>query len=138
MSIASSIKLFAKAQLSSFIGGIVDLSIMIFLTEVFGIHYLQSIVIGGIAGAAVNYTINRKWTFESNGDSKRAQLPKFVCVVFGTIFLKSLGTFSLTEFLFLDYKISRLIADAFVAFGFNYTLQRYWVFNSPERETVRP
>ena len=125
---------FAKAQCSAFIGGITDFLVMIFFTEVVGFHYVTSIAVGGVIGAVVNFTINRYWAFDSTQASVREQLPKFSFVVVGSILLKQAGTFVLTEFLFLNYKIARLITDAFVSFGFNYLLQKYWVFRKVEME----
>ncbi len=123
---------FIKAQVSAFLGGMTDYAIMIFFTEVFHVHYTISIVIGGVIGAVVNFSLNNKWTFRSKDysykNSMRTQLLKFLLVVINSIFLKSLGTYAITTFLRIDYKISRLIVDLFVSLGFNYTLQRYWVF----------
>lgn len=123
---------FSKAQVSAFVGGITDYAIMVFLTEVFHVHYTISIVIGGMIGAVVNFSINNKWAFHSKDipykNSMHKQLLKFVLVVINSIFLKSSGTYAITTFLGIDYKISRLITDLFVSLGFNYTLQRYWVF----------
>ena len=125
-------KVFIKAQLSAFIGGMTDYAIMIFFTEVFHLHYTISIVIGGVIGAVVNFSLNKTWTFYSNDklykNSMRKQLLKFIFVVFNSILLKSSGTYAITTYLNIDYKISRLITDLFVSLGFNYTLQRYWVF----------
>jgi len=125
-------RIFIKAQLSAFVGGITDYSIMIFFTEVFHVHYTISIVIGGMIGAVVNFSINNKWTFRSKNNpyknSMRKQLMKFMLVVINSIFLKSWGTYTITKFFMIDYKISRLITDLFVSIGFNYTLQHYWVF----------
>ncbi|MEI8085972.1 MAG: GtrA family protein [Paludibacter sp.] len=123
---------FFKAQISAFVGGITDYSIMIFFTEFFHVHYTISIVIGGVIGAVVNFSLNNKWTFHSKDipykNSMRAQLFRFILVALNSIFLKSTGTFAITTYLMIDYKISRLITDLFVSIGINYTLQRYWVF----------
>ena len=123
---------FIKAQASAFVGGMTDYAIMIFCTEVFHVHYTLSIVIGGMIGAVVNFRLNNKWTFHSKDNpyknSQREQLLKFLFVVLNSILLKSWGTYTITTFLLIDYKISRLITDLFVCIGFNYTLQRYWVF----------
>jgi len=123
---------FGKAQMSAFIGGMTDYAIMVFFTEAFQVHYTVSIVIGGVIGAVVNFSLNHKWTFRSGNEayknSMRKQLLKFVLVVINSIFLKSTGTYAITNFLGIDYKISRIITDLFVSIGFNYTLQRYWVF----------
>lgn len=122
-------KTFFKAQLSSFAGGMVDYFTMIFLTEVGGFFYAYSIIISGAVGAVVNYSINRRWTFQANGEKKMIQVPRFAITVAGSIFLKSTGTYLLTHYGAIDYKISRLIIDLFVAIGFNFPMQKYWVFS---------
>lgn len=127
---------FAKAQISAFAGGVVDYLAMIVATELLGIHFTLSIVIGGIIGAAINFFINKGWTFHSKKSPYRyaflRQLIRFMVVVFNSIFLKASGTFFITYTWLLDYKLSRLIADLLVSVVFNYTLQRFWVFQRKE------
>lgn len=118
---------FSKAQVAAFVGGLIDYVVMILLTEIFNIHYIFSIIAGGITGAFANYAINRKWSFRTTGTVHK-ELIKFTLVAIGSIVLKCSGTFVLTEFLGIDYKVSRLIIDAFVSLGFNYLLHRFWVF----------
>lgn len=131
---------FSKAQFSAFVGGITDYLFMILFTEVFHMHYTISIVIGGIIGAVVNFSINKRWTFRSNENgyenSMSQQLLKFIFVVLNSIFLKSSGTYLITTFFRLDYKISRIIIDLFVSIAFNFTLQKFWVFK--KKEIVKP
>ena len=125
--------IFIKAQASAFIGGIVDYGIMILCTELLGIHYTISIIISGLIGAIVNFSINRKWTYQAEHGAINLQLVKFTLVVLGSVLLKSGGTYLITNLLKLDYKISRIITDLIVSLGFNYTLQTYWVFNKKEK-----
>lgn len=126
------ILIFAKAQISAFIGGMTDYAIMVFFTEFFHVHYTISIVIGGVIGAVVNFAINKTWTFHARDvlykNSVKKQLIKFVLVVLNSILLKSSGTYFITTFLHIDYKISRIIVDLVVSLAFNYNLQKYWVF----------
>lgn len=123
---------FAKAQVSAFIGGVSDYAIMVFITEVFHVHYTISIAIGGIIGAIINFGLNKTWTFRTKNipykNSIYKQMIKFVLVVVNSILLKSSGTYLITTFLHIDYKISRIMVDLVVSLLFNYTLQRYWVF----------
>jgi putative flippase GtrA len=123
------IQTFAKAQFSAFFGGMFDYMVMIGCTEFLHVHYAGSIIISGLMGALVNFSINRYWTFPSpDKPSYKKQLIRFYIVVLGSIALKSSGTFFLTERFLIDYKFSRLIIDLFVSVGFNFTLQKYWVF----------
>lgn len=119
---------FFKAQASAFIGGIVDYAVMILCTEWAGIYYPYSILISGIVGAVVNFSINRHWTYQAGNRRIDAQLFRFIIVVLGSVLLKSLGTYLFTTWLTIDYKIGRVITDLIVSLGFNYTLQTYWVF----------
>lgn len=124
----SSLLIFFKAQASAFIGGIVDYIVMILCTEWFGIYYPISILLSGMIGAVVNFSINRHWTYQSLDKKLRSQLLRFLLVVIGSIVLKSAGTYFFTTWLRIDYKIGRVITDLIVSLGFNYTLQTYWVF----------
>ncbi|MBE8713615.1 GtrA family protein [Sphingobacterium hungaricum] len=124
------IKQFFKAQLSAFIGGMVDYGVMLLCKEVFGFSVTNAIRVSGTVGAVVNFSINRFWTFKDSKNSTPIgnQLWKFVIVVIGSIFLKSHGTPILSEITGIDYKITRLMIELIVSLGFNYPLQKYWVF----------
>jgi len=121
--------IFARAQASAFTGGITDYLVMLVCTELLTIHYTVSIVLGGIIGAIVNFSVNRHWSFQSRQATVQRQLSKFITVVAGSILLKSSGTYFFTNWLSVDYKVSRVVIDIIVSLGFNFTLQKYWVFN---------
>jgi putative flippase GtrA len=126
------ILVFGKAQISALIGGVTDYSIMVFVTEVFHVYYPISIAIGGVIGAVVNFSLNKGWTFRTKNipykNSFYKQMLKFVLVVLNSILLKSSGTYLITTFSGIDYKISRVMVDLVVSILFNYTLQKNWVF----------
>ena len=129
---------FTKAQFSALIGGMVDYGIMIFVVEVFHIHYTLGIVIGGIVGAFINFTLNKQWTFNSAGavyrNSLFKQLLKFSITVINSIMLKSSGTYFLSTFFSIDYKITRIMVDIVVSTCFNFTLQKEWVFKKVQKD----
>lgn len=131
--------IFGKAQVSAFLGGVVDYLLMIFITEFFGVHYVFSIGIGGVAGAIVNFLLNRNWAFLSKDltyhSSLWKQLSKFVIVLLNSILLKSSGTYFFTSFLGIDYKISRIMTDLLVSILLNYSLQKHWVFKKVKKLT---
>jgi len=144
------LKFFIKAQCSAFAGVLVDYAVMILLTDLVGIHYTVSIAIGGLIGAAVNFSLNKIWAFRVKGSTYKFNLPeqlwRFICVAVGGIFLKIIGTYCLTSIVLfyfqgmkigkfiitekLVYKYCRLASDAIVSVFFNYKLQRNWVFKS--------
>ncbi|MFN8277276.1 MAG: GtrA family protein [Chitinophagales bacterium] len=146
--------IFAKAQASSFIGGMSDYGVMVLLTELGSVFYPVSIVISGLIGAVVNFSLNKYWTYNAaiqsqwkqsntaassswksviSGD-QALQIRRFAVVVAGSIALKSSGTYLFTEMGHIDYKLVRLAVDAVVAVGFNFVLMKYWVFRAPARD----
>lgn len=106
---------------------------MIFCTEALGIFYPISIVISGLLGAVVNFSINRYWTYQAEDGKLDHQLLKFIVVVLGSVTFKSYGTYLMTTFTGVSYKITRLIVDLVVSLGFNYTLQTFWVFKKSKQ-----
>jgi len=149
----SDIRFFVKAQLSAFIGFLVDYAVMIIFTALVGLHYTLSIGIGGVVGAVVNFSINKIWTFQTKEASYKfnlsQQLWRFVCVVLISIVIKIAGTFVLTTlvlhffegktlfgFVIVEsfiYKYCRLLVDMLVFCFVNYRLQRYWVFKAGKK-----
>ena len=135
------LKTFTKAQLSAFIGGVSDYAIMIFLTEaVFGRDYYPvAIAVSCSLGAVINFSLNKFWAFRPQEQAYkftlRQQLRRFIIVVVSSILLKIAGTWLITTFIGFDYKISRIITDLLVSLGFNFTLQRYWVFSRENNKT---
>ncbi len=125
---AQGVKQFLKAQASAFIGGMVDYAIMICAVEMFSSPVSTAIVISGSLGAVVNFSINRYWTFKDDNTAVGDQLWKFIIVVVGSILLKSQGTPFLTKITDIDYRITRLMVELVVSLGFNFTLQKFWVF----------
>ncbi|MGJ1287147.1 GtrA family protein [Sphingobacterium spiritivorum] len=119
---------FIKAQASAFIGGAFDYGVMVFCKEVIGIDVKNAIRISGSLGAVVNFTLNRYWAFKKSDSPVGNQIWKFILVVLGSIFLKSEGTPLVSNLLHIDYKIGRLAVEVIVSLGFNYPLQRFWVF----------
>lgn len=131
------IVVFTKAQVSALIGGAIDFSLMIFFAEVFHLHYTIGIVIGGIVGAIINFSLNKYWTFHSKGEayanSMKEQMMKFSATTINSIFLKSTGTLLITSFFGINYKITRLMVDLIVSLS-NYTLQKTWVFKKHSKK----
>lgn len=125
---AFKLKEFLKAQLSAFVGGLVDFGIYSFCYKVLLISAPFSNVVSGSLGAVVNFTINRYWSFNNTTVPLANQLWKFIIVVAGSIFLKSTGIHFLVDVWSFHFLLSKGIVELIVSLGFNFTLQKYWVF----------
>lgn len=121
---------FFKAQLSAFVGGLVDFGIYSFCYKVLLFTAPISNIFSGSLGAIVNFTINRYWSFGTTQVSVASQLWKFILVVAGSIFLKSSGIYVLVDILNLHFLLSKAIVEIIVSLGFNFILQKYWVFKN--------
>jgi len=122
------LKEFLKAQLSAFLGGMTDLGIYSFCYKVLNISAPFSNAISGSLGAIVNFLINRYWSFNNQKTPIANQLWKFILVVIGSITLKSLGIYFFVDRLQWDGILSKLLVEVIVSLGFNFTLQKFWVF----------
>ncbi len=122
------LKEFLRAQVSAFMGGIVDFGIYSFCYSVLGVPAYFSNVFSGALGAIVNFTINRYWSFARTGHSIGSQLWKFIIVVMGSILLKSSGIYFLVDVFQYHYLLSKLAVELVVSLGFNFILQKFWVF----------
>ncbi|WP_160069302.1 GtrA family protein [Sphingobacterium bovisgrunnientis] len=122
------LKEFLKAQLSAFLGGMTDLAIYSFCYKVLSFSAPFSNAISGSLGAIVNFLINRYWSFGNTKTSLGSQLWKFIIVVIGSISLKSLGIYILVDIWQWHFLLSKLLVEIIVSLGFNFTLQKFWVF----------
>ncbi len=113
------------------VGGIsflVDIAILVFLTEYAGLHYLASAAIAFIFGLTINYLISIKWVFHIRKFvSRRTEF-----ILYGWIGIIGLGLNELfiwyfTETLELHYVYSK-IAAAFFVFFWNFFARKYAVF----------
>ena len=119
---------FGKAQVSAFVGGLFDFLVYTLGIQVLGLSAYLANIISGSLGAVVNFSINRYWTFQSTEVSVGRQLCKFVVVVVGSISLKSAGIYVLVDLFALNAYYSKIVVEVLVSLGFNFILQKYWVF----------
>lgn len=105
----------------------VDFQIVLAFVSVLSFEPWLATLVGCLAGAAVNLTINRLWTFQSTS----ARLPQAAryAVVSTTSALLNSGGVALTALLLLDYRVGWLLARITVFMGWNFPLHQHYVFN---------
>ena len=102
-----------------------DVGILSLLHSGLNVPLLWSTLAAYAAGLAVNYSLNRNWTFRSSADHRRT-LVRYATMVGFNITSTLLIVLGLTH-LGLFYLLSKLIAVAVNA-GINFLLGRHWVF----------
>lgn len=121
-------KSFFKAQLSSLLATAADVMVMVLAVEAAGLHYTLAVLIGALSGAGTNFMINRYWSFGAAKASVKQQGLRYALVWAGSVALNVGGVYLLTGLLSLPYLFSRIIVAVSVGLGFNYVLQKQFVF----------
>lgn len=141
------ISTFLRSSVSSQVASWVDLGMSMLLYS-FVFTALEpfyrsnlSVAAGAIAGGIVNCCINYQFTFHAKGQSVKAVSVKYFMVWTGSLLLNMYGTTGLASLLShwewllgLGFKpdgifaASRLIASLAVSWGWNFVLQRIFVY----------
>lgn len=121
--------MFLKFQLSAIVATFIDFGITIFLTEALKWNYLVSTSIGSLIGGLLNFSIGRRWVFKVADFSRGKQASRYLITWIGSIILNIAIVFVFTEYLMLNYVISKIIAAISISLTFNYRLQKGYVFN---------
>ena len=118
---------------SGVIAFVCDFSVLVFATEVLGIHYLLSNIAGYAVGLVVSYTINIKWVFNHRRfDNKQGhEFLYFTLIVFVGLAISEGVLWLGTESIDIPYTWSKVISTFFV-FLFNFVVKKYFLF-SPAR-----
>lgn len=119
---------FFRAQLTAILATAVDFTVLIFFKEFLGFWYMAAVVIGTLAGGFVGFMLGRYWAFISTEVKSIKQAKKYLAVMAGSFVLNVGGVFLMVEILHFQYIIAKVIVAIIVGIGFNFFLQRYFVF----------
>lgn len=120
---------FLKAQVASCTASIIDFLITILCVQVFGTWYVLGSILGTITGGVVNFSIGRNWVFDSREAAIKTQAFRYMLVWMGYLTLISFGVFLLTDFLALNYILSKLVMTGAFGIPYNYLLQKKFIFS---------
>lgn len=107
---------------------IVDLALLLVLTEYIGVWYFFSAIISYLAGMVVNYTVNKYLNFHNHSRKIVWQFGLFVIVASIGLALNQAILYGLVEYVGLWYLYAKLIAVCLVVF---------WSFNAHRLATFR-
>ncbi len=120
---------FFKFALVGLIGTVINLLILYFLTEFFGIYYLFSAVVAFIVAASNNFILNKIWTFkEKIRDKILSKYVKFFSISITALLVNLFFLYIFTEFLGIYYMISQIIAIG-IALIINFLGNKIWTFS---------
>lgn len=119
---------FIKAQAASLASTAVDFVVTIGCVEVLHSWYLAATILGNIAGGITNFCLGRYFVFEATQQNVRTQSGRYVGVWLGSMVLNATGVYFCTQVLHTNYVVSKIVVSLFVGIGFNYLLQRHFVF----------
>lgn len=113
------------------IGGlafVIDFTILQALTELADVYYLYAATVGFLVGLLVNYWLSTRWVFSYRKLSdRRAEFIIFGVIGLLGLALNNLSLYAMTEFLSIDYRISKLLT-AGIVLAFNFLLRRALLF----------
>ena len=120
--------LFAFAQIAAITGSLVDFLATVFFTEVVGLWYVVSNIIGAALGAITNFIMGRFWVFNSTKRKIQHQAFRYFLVSLGSLILNTLGVYLMTEFLGLHYVGSKIVGSILIGVTYNFFLQKNFVY----------
>ena len=110
------------------VAAVAHYGVLILLVELGGIAPVIATLWGFLAGAAVSYVLNRRFTFKSERPH-RAAAPRFLAVSAGGFVLNGLVMWLLNEYWGVQYLIAQVIATLIVLF-WNFSANRWWTFRA--------
>jgi putative flippase GtrA len=119
---------FARSTLTSLFTTALDLGTLTGLVELVGVDYVLATWLGTVVGSLSNFTINRVWAFDARDRPRGTQFLRFLLVQAGASLLHTLGVWIFTRFLGLPYQASKVVISVLVYLGWNYPMNRWFVF----------
>jgi putative flippase GtrA len=106
----------------------VDTGILTALTELGGVNYLVSAVVGYLTGLVVNYFLSRIWVFHSSKlESKTAEFLIFAAIGLVGMGINELILWVWVSFLGLHYIYGRMVS-AVIGYTWKYVARKWLLF----------
>jgi len=117
-----------RAWVASVIATLVDYGTFTVLVELAGVYTGTSRALGALLGAITNFTVNKLWTFRTQGDSVWHEVPRYAAISLTSLLLNTLGVVLLTDGLRWNPLVAAALVGVLVGVGWNLPLHRYFVF----------
>jgi putative flippase GtrA len=114
---------------------LVDYTVLITVTELFGIHYLISNICGYMSGLLVAYNLNTRWVFRYRKYEHKTEMEFsiFVVIVLIGLAISEAMIYMLVETLALPYTLAKLVSIGAI-FIFNFTAKKRFLFSGGKEQ----
>ncbi len=123
-------KQFLKANAASLIASFCDFLITIIIKEWLDADPVLASVTGTVSGGIINFIIGRYWVFEARHLNIYNQSRRYFIIWAGNLLINAFGVYILLNYVGLNYILAKLITSVIVAVGYNYPLQKRYVFKN--------
>jgi len=120
---------FIRYNIVAITATLIDFAIFMLLSELLGIWYITAAITGSVTGGVVAFVFNRNWVFMGKDGKISIQAFKYFAVWGGSIILNTSGLFLMVEYTGLSKVLAKVIVSAIVGYGFNFLMNRYYIFN---------
>lgn len=125
---------FARSTVTSLFTTALDYATLVVLVELAHVHVALATFLGTVVGSLSNFAINKYWAFAAGRHPLGREVPRFVAVQAGSSFWNTVVVWGLSARLGVPYPIGKLVAAAAVFLGWNFPLNRWFVFARPSPE----
>lgn len=126
--ILNEIRTFSKAESSALIATCVDYAVLFLCDKFLEFDFYLATFIGSMSGGIVNCMLNYRFVFYSSGLKKLVVARRYLIIWAGNIVLNFFGTLLFKGGLHMKAYYARIVASVLVAIGWNYGMQRLFVF----------
>ena len=118
---------FCKAQGSAAFATLCDYAMRVLLDKIININYVSATFLGAVTGGLVNCIINYRFVFGTDR-RKRDVAWRYMVIWAGSVLLNTAGTAFFKEVVGIKAYYAMMLTSLLVAIGWNYTMQRWFVF----------
>ncbi|MEO5651108.1 MAG: GtrA family protein [Ginsengibacter sp.] len=120
---------FLKANMASLIASFCDYVITIIAVQAFSMNVVLASLAGNVFGGIINFMLGRHWVFSARSANGFSQAKKYFLVWIGNLLLNASGMYLFTK-IGLYYIVTKIVTSLAVAVGYNYPLQKWYVFKN--------
>ena len=127
-------KIFWKVNIAAILASLADFLFTFLLKYIGHIDAVLASILGTIFGGVINFLIGRVWVFKTSQTNFSEQGKRYFLIWLGNLLLNASGVYLLIKIMGVQYLIAKMITAITVAIGYNYPLQKGYVFKTVEKK----